>query len=130
MHPIFSDLVVAAFITGSLAFASVIVPLYLKNKRSMRKVSAEEFIESFMKRQEQEIVRKNILIEEMEITLRKQETTIRQLETSVYKKDVIIKQLKALAKELKAEIKTAKQQSEKWRVQLDQMKQDYKDIKK
>lgn len=128
MRPLFSDIVVAAFITGSLALASVILPIYLKNRRSMRKVSAEEFIENFMKRQEQEIAHKNQLILEMEGTLKKHENTIRDLEKTVYKKDTVVRQLKALAKELRVELKNTKAHSTRLKLQLEQMKEDYKNM--
>jgi septal ring factor EnvC (AmiA/AmiB activator) len=118
--------VIAAFVAGSFVLASTAIPFYFKNRRSMRKVSAEEFIENFMKRQEQEIAQKNDLIKEMEGTCRKHEDTIKNLEVSMYKKDAIINQLKSLAKELRSEIKKAKEHSDKLRVQLEQMKNDYK----
>jgi hypothetical protein len=82
--------VIAAFVAGSFVLASTAIPFYFKNRRSMRKVSAEEFIENFMKRQEQEIAQKNDLIKEMEGTCRKNEDTIKNLEVSMYKKDAII----------------------------------------
>lgn len=121
----FDSTVVAAFVAGSFVLASTAIPFYFKNRRSMRKVSAEEFIEGFMKRQEQEISQKNELIREMEGTCRKHDETIKHLEASMYKKDAVINQLKSLAKELRSEVKKAKQHSDKLRVQLEQMKEDY-----
>jgi septal ring factor EnvC (AmiA/AmiB activator) len=120
--------VVTAFVAGSFVLASTAIPFYFKNRRSMRKVSAEEFIEGFMKRQEQEIAQKNELIKEMEQTCRKHESTIKDLEVSMYKKDAVINQLKALTKELRNEIKKAKEHSSKLKVQLEQMKDDYKSM--
>lgn len=118
--------VIAAFVAGSFVLASTAIPFYFKNRRSMRKVSAEEFIEGFMKRQEQEISQKNELIKEMEQTCKKHEATIKHLEVSMFKKDSVINQLKSLAKELRSEIKKAKDHSDKLRTQLEQMKDDYK----
>lgn len=127
---VLNDAAIASFIAGSFTLASIGLTWYLKNRRSMRKVSAEEFIENFMKRQEQEIERKNMTIREMETTLKKQEVMIRHLEDSSYKKDTVIRQLKDLTKELRAEIKSAKKQATKWKTQLEQMKKDYKEITK
>lgn len=118
--------VIAAFVAGSFVLASTAIPFYFKNRRSMRKVSAEEFIEGFMKRQEQEISQKNEMIREMEATCKKHEDTIKNLEVSMFKKDAVINQLKSLARELRGEIKRAKEHSNKLKTQLEQMKDDYK----
>lgn len=128
MNPTFDSTVIAAFVAGSFVLASTAIPFYFKNRRSMRKVSAEEFIEGFMKRQEQEISQLKEEIKGMELTCKKHEETIRNLEASVYKKDVVIAQLKALAKELRSEIKRAKDHSDKLKIQLEQMKHDYKSM--
>lgn len=124
----FDSTIIAAFVAGSFVLASTAIPFYFKNRRSMRKVSAEEFIEGFMKRQEQEISQKNEIIREMEHTCKKHEETIKHLEASMYKKDAVINQLKALAKELRSEIKKAKEHTNELRVQLEQMKDDYKNM--
>lgn len=127
-----TDVVVASIVTGSLGLATVITPLYIKNRRALKKegLPAEDFIERFMKRQEQEIEHKNILIQEMERTVKHQEETIRKLETTVYKKDALIRDLKRLLKELRLEIQKVKRQTVNSKLQLDKMKKEYKDIKK
>lgn len=125
-----SDIVIAAAVTGSLALASVVAPIYLRNRRSMRKISAEEFIENFIKRQEEEIVNKNVLIRDLEKTLRKQATMIKRLEGNVLKKTKLITELKVLNKELQEEVKIAKEQAAKWQIQLTQLKEDYMTFKK
>lgn len=127
-----TDIVVASFVTGSLALASVVTPLYIKNRRALKRgtLPAEEFIERFMKRQEQEIEHKNILIAEMERNLRHQEDMIKKLETSVYQKDAVIKELKSLVRELRAEIKKVKLQTTRSKKQLENMRKEYKEIKK
>lgn len=127
-----TDVVVASVVTGSLGLATVITPLYIKNRRALKKegLPAEDFIERFMKRQEQEIAHKDLLIQDMEKTAKHQEQLIKTLENSVFKKDTIIKQLKGLVKELRYEIQKAKRQTANSKVQLDKMKKEYEDIKR
>lgn len=122
---VISDFTVAAAITGSFALASVVVPIYIRNKRSMRKVSAEEFIESFMKRQELEIARKDTLLAEHERTIRSLELAVKKWSQKTYKYESMIKELRALVKELKDENRKEKKQNETMKAQLQSLKDTY-----
>lgn len=123
-----SDFVVAAGVTGSFAFASVVIPIYLRNRRSMRKVSAEEFIENFMKRQSEEIAHKDELLRDRETTIRNLELAVKKWTQKAYKYESIIKELKGLLKELRQENKLERQQNEKMKKELTGLKETYEQI--
>lgn len=110
-----TDNVIAAVVVTSGSVIAVLIPTYLKNKRSIRRVSAEQYIEEFMKR---ELESKNIIIAAMEETIKSYQSKLQLLEVSNFKKDAIIKDLRALTRELKAELAAAKRQAKRWQEQI------------
>ena len=128
MHPLFSDLVLAAAVTGSFAVASVILPLYLKNKRSTRKLSAEEFIENFMKRQSEEIAYKDTLLNARDITIHELELSVKKWSQKSYKYETMVRELKAILKRLRAENIAEKKQNSAMKAELNRLKETYESI--
>lgn len=125
MSPLFSDIVVAATITALLGFASVVVPLYLKNKRSLRKISAEEYIDNFMKRQMEEIAYKDTLLTARDITIKELEKKVDRWSKKAYKYETMVKELKHLLKQLRAENTAEKKQNNAMRIELLNLKSNY-----
>jgi chromosome segregation ATPase len=118
-----SDASLAAFIAGCFTLASIGLTYYFRNRRSIRKVSAEEYIETFMQR---EIDKKVAIITAMEETLKNYEKKIKQLEIQDYRKETIIRDLRSLTKELRAELAAVKRQANRWRNQLDKFHRERK----
>lgn len=113
---VFSDYSLASFITGIFAVISILLAYLLKNKRTMKKVTAEEYIENFMRR---ELEHKNEIIKQMETTVQNYDMKIKDMERKDFQKTVVIKELKLLNKELKTELLAVKRQAKRWKTELD-----------
>lgn len=112
-----TDNVVSAFIVASGGIVTaVLVPFYVKNKRTMKKVTAEEYIENFMRR---ELEHKEEIIKQMETTVQNYNMKIKDMERKDFQKSVTIKELKLLNKELKTELLAVKRQAKRWKAELD-----------
>lgn len=121
--------VLASFIAGSFAMASIFLTWFLKNRRSIRKVSAEEFIENFMKRQAEEIAQKDQLLANRDENIRNLEIAVRKWTQKTYRYETMIKELKSIIKKLKEENRTEKKQHTILKTKHETMKQQLKSLK-
>jgi hypothetical protein len=127
MNPLITDNVIAATVTGCLALVSIILPIYLR-KRVTKKISAEEFIEKFMKRQAEEIAHKDMLLAARDLTIIELEKSVKRWSQRSYKYEVMVRELKVLLKRLRAENALEKKQNNAMRLELKKLKDTYESI--
>lgn len=122
-----TDNVVVAVITSSLAFMSVVFPLYWRNRRALTKraIPAEEVITTFIR---EEIAKRDALLEERDKTIESLERTLKRWTQKSYKQEAIIRELRRLIKELREENRIEKEQNNQMKEQLSTLRESLEKV--